>query len=303
MRLLARGRSFELAEGVPLVMGIVNVGSDSVADSLHLETLDKQLRVARQQIANGADVIDVGAQSGRTDTPVISEQREIELLTPLIGVLAAEGVLVSVDTWRANVAEAALAAGAAIVNDVGGLVEPELVDVVARHRAALVLMHTKAPPKVEHFPGYHDPVSDVRARLAELIEQASDRGVGTDQLILDPGLDYAKRPAESIAVLRRLAELRGFERPLLLAVSRKYFLGVMRARLPEERLAATLSAIGFGVDAGASIVRVHDVAATVDYLAVRAALRSDAPAPLLGDAESEQLKWLPPKRAAQRQSD
>ncbi|MHB1467911.1 MAG: dihydropteroate synthase [Solirubrobacteraceae bacterium] len=297
MKLRARGFELALQRGEPLVMGIVNVGFDSVADSRQLTTLGQQLQAARTQLAEGAAIIDVGAQSGRTDTPSIDEDEEIALLTPLVSALAHEGVLVSVDTWRARVAEAAVAAGASIINDVGGLFEPGVANVAARSGAALVLMHTQAPPKVASFPGYDDPLADVRARLLELIDTARALGVGDEQLVLDPGLDYAKTPGESIAVLRRLAELTELGRPLLLAVSRKYFLGMLRARLPEERLGATLSAVGYGVDAGAGIVRVHDVAATVDYLAVASTLRDSDPPQLLGDAEAEELKWLPPKRA------
>ena len=129
------------------------------------------------------------------------------------------------------------------------------------------------------------------------MERACNAGVAEEQLILDPGLDFAKTPSESIAVLRRLQELHTLGRPLLLAVSRKYFLGMLRDRLPGQRLAATLAAVGFGVDVGAQIVRVHDVTEVADYLAVRDALRSSDPVELLGDPLAEELKWLPPKEA------
>lgn len=300
MRLDLAGTSLDVDRARPLVMAIVNVGEDSVADPLHLQTLSAQLQHARAQIAAGAAIVDIGVQSGRTDTPIISEQREIDLLTPLVAALADDGATVSVDTWRAGVAAAAVQAGAAIVNDVSGLADPGVAEVAAQTGAALVLMHTKAPPKVARFPGYEDPLDDVQAMLERLMQQASGAGVSEEQMILDPGLDYAKTPAESIEVLRRIGELQSLRRPLLLAVSRKYFLGMMRARLPEQRLGATLAAIGFGVDAGAAIVRVHDVAAVLDYLAVRADLRGKEPVELLGDPHAEQLKWLPPKRATQR---
>lgn len=300
MRLLAGERSLELEPRAPLLMGIVNVGSDSVADPLHLVTLDAQLERARSQLADGAAIIDVGAQSGRTDTPVISEEQEIALITPLISALAGDGVLVSVDTWRARVVEAAVTAGASIVNDVSGLLDTGVAEIAAASGAALVLMHTAAPPKVARFPGYADPVAAVSETLSQLIERACSLGVQREQLILDPGLDYAKTPRESIAVLRRLSELTELGRPLLLAVSRKYFLGVLRNRLPQQRLGATLGAVGFGVDAGASIVRVHDVAQTADYLAVRETLRGTEAAHLLGDADADELKWLAPKAAPTR---
>lgn len=296
MRLQAAGRRLELDPRRALVMGIVNVGEDSVADPLHLSTLDAQLRHAHAQLAAGAHIIDVGAQSGRTDTEALSVEREIALLTPLVSALAGEGVLVSVDTWRAEVVAAALEAGAAIVNDVSGLSEPAVAELAASFGAGLVLMHTKAPPKVAAFPGYDDPLADVRSTLEALIEQAQARGVRREQMILDPGLDYAKTPEESIEVLRRLGELNGLGLPLLLAVSRKYFLGMLRDRLPTERLASTLAAVGCGVDAGARIVRVHDVRETVDFLSVREALTGARPVELLGDAGADALKWLPRKQ-------
>lgn len=296
MRLQAAGRRLELEPPRALVMGIVNVGEDSVADPLRLSTLDAQLRHARAQIAAGASILDVGAQSGRTDTETISVEREIELLVPLVSALADDGVVVSVDTWRAEVVGAVLRAGAAIVNDVSGLSDPTVAKLAASFGAGLVLMHTKAPPKVAAFPGYEDPLDDVRAGLQTLVEEAEALGVTREQMILDPGLDYAKTPVESIEVLSRLSELNDIGLPLLLAVSRKYFLGVLRDRLPTERLASTLAAVGFGVDAGARIVRVHDVRDTVDFLAVRDTLGGERPIELLGDAEADALKWLPSKQ-------
>lgn len=299
MRIEAAGRSLELEPNRPLVMGIVNVGNDSVADELRLATLPEQLEQARQLLSAGARIIDIGVQSGRTDTPIISAEREIAQLTPIVEALAADGVVVSVDTWRAKVASAAVAAGAAIVNDVSGLADPEMASLAARTGAALVLMHTRAAPKTRSFPGYEDPVSDVARMLDELVGRARQAGVAAEQLILDPGLDFAKTPQESIEVLRRLGELHRFELPLLLAVSRKYFVGMLTNRQPAQRLAGTLAAVAFGVDVGAQIVRVHDVAEVVDFLSVREALRSEGAATLLGDPEEESLKWIPPKEQEQ----
>ncbi len=295
MKVSAAGRLLEVDATRPAIMGIVNVGDDSVADPLRLWTLEDQMEAARAQLAAGATIIDIGAQSGRTDTGIMPAQREIELLTPLVGALAAEGAVVSVDTWRAEVAQAAVEVGAAIINDVSGLAEPELAAVAARSGAALVLMHTRAAPKTVSFPGYEDPVTDVARMLEALVEQARQAGVREEQIILDPGLDFAKTPQESVQVLRRLGELQRFGRPLLLAVSRKYFLGMLTGRGPVDRLAGTLAAVSFGVDAGAQIVRVHDVAETGDFLAVRAALQGKGPAEMVGDPEDHTLKWLPPK--------
>lgn len=156
-------------------------------------------------------------------------------------------------------------------------------------------MHTRAAPKAAHFPGYEDPMADVLAFLQERIELSADHGVDQDQIVVDPGLDFAKTPGESIAVLRALVELHRFNRPILLAVSRKYFVGMLTGKLPEERLAGTLAAVEFGVGAGAHILRVHDVAAVVEFLALRSALLDDGTPELMGDPDAPALKWLPPR--------
>ena len=150
----------------------------------------------------------------------------------------------SVDTWRAPVARAALAAGAAMINDVSGLSEPELADACAESGAALVVTHTRAAPKLKAYPDYDDVVDDVIGLLAERSAEARRRGVADDQIVLDPGVDLAKTPAESVTVLRRLDEVRALGRPLLLALSRKDFIGVITERPPSQRLAGTLAAVG-----------------------------------------------------------
>jgi dihydropteroate synthase len=278
-------------------MGIVNIGSDSVADPLSLDALDAQVEFAMRQSDAGAHILDIGVQSGRTDTLVLPEEQEIERLVPLVRALAERELVVSVDTWRAGVAEAAIEAGAALINDVGGLVDERLADVVGAGGAGLVVMHTRAAPKQEHFPEYEDATADILVFLEQRMQLALSRGVARDRIVIDPGLDYAKTPQESIEVLRRLSELQQLDRPILLAVSRKYFIGMLTGAPPDERLAGTLAAIEYGVGAGAHIVRVHDVAQVAEFLRVRGALRSDGTAELDGDPDDETLKWLAPKRA------
>jgi dihydropteroate synthase len=297
MRLQLRDKFLELRDGEPLIMGIVNIGSDSVADPLSLDTLEAQVEFAVRQSDAGAHILDVGVQSGRTDTPALPEEQEIERLVPLVRVLAERELVVSVDTWRAGVAEAAIAAGAALINDVGGLVDERLADVVGAAGAGLVVMHTRAAPKQVHFPGYEDATADILAFLEQRMQLALSRGVARDQIVVDPGLDYAKTPQESIEVLRRLSELQQLDRPILLAVSRKYFIGMLTGAQPDERLAGTLAAIEYGVSAGAHIVRVHDVAQVAEFLRVRGALHSEGTAELDGDPDDETLKWLALKRA------
>jgi dihydropteroate synthase len=169
------------------------------------------------------------------------------------------------------VAAAAIAAGAAIVNDVSGLRDPELADVCAATGAGLVLMRTRAAPKEKLLDRRWDGrmADDVVAFLRERIALACGRGVDERQLILDPGPDFGKTPAQTVEVLRRLADVRAFGRPVLLAISRKDFVGAITGRPPRERLAGTLAALGWGADAGAHIFRVHDVREAADYLAVR----------------------------------
>jgi dihydropteroate synthase len=274
MRLRLRDRLLELDR--PLLMGIVNASPESFSDGGGVGGLDDQVERA---LSMGADIVDVGGESGVTDRPPVPAAEEAARVVPLVERLAAEGVIVSVDTWKADVARAALDAGAAMINDVSGLLEPGVADACAETGAALVVMHTRARPKEKAFPGYADVMADVLDFLRERMQLALARGVGEEQLVIDPGPDFAKTPAETVAVLRRLRELQQLGRPVLLAASRKDFLGALCDRPPADRLAGTLAAVGEGVDAGAAIVRVHDVAATRDFLTVRAALRGEAEVP------------------------
>jgi dihydropteroate synthase len=260
----------------PLLMGIVNATPDSFSDPQGEKTLDALVARAHGLAEDGAAIIDVGGESGRTDRPVVPVEEEQARVVGLIERLAADGLRVSVDTWRAPVARAALAAGASMVNDVSGLSDVEVADACAEAGAELVITHTRVPPKVKGFPEYGDVVADVIQLLRERAALAGEHGVGEDQLIFDPGIDIAKTPAESIEVLRRLPEVAELGRPLLVAVSRKDFVGALTGRGPASRDAGTLAALGIAADAGARILRVHDVAGARDYLAVRSALSNGA---------------------------
>ena len=267
------GRVLDLERGRPLLMGIVNASPESFSDGAEVADLASQLRRALELTEQGADLIDVGGESGVTGVAPLDPQQEIERVVPLVERLAAEGITVSVDTWKAPVAQAVLAAGAAMINDVSGLRDPLLADACAAHGAALVLMHTRAEPKHKEFPGYDDPVDDVLAFLRERIALAVERGLDEEHIVVDPGPDFAKTPAETVEVLSRLRALHDLGRPILLAASRKDFIGAITGRSPRHRLAGSLAAVGEAVDQGATIVRVHDVADTRDFLDVRDALR------------------------------
>lgn len=263
----------------PLLMGIINATPDSFSDPQGAKSLEELEARAHCLVSDGAGLIDVGGESGRTDRPAVSAEEEAERVVPLIERLAADGLTVSVDTWREPVARAALDVGARMVNDVSGLSDPEVASACAEAGARLVVTHTRVPPKVKGFPHYEDVVSDVREFLLERAAMALERGVSDAALILDPGLDLGKSPAESIELLRRLPELAELGRPLLVAASRKDFVGALTARPPAGRDAGTLAALGCAVDGGAAILRVHDVAAARDFLAVHAALRDGSTRP------------------------
>jgi dihydropteroate synthase len=268
-----RDRTIELRK--PVLMGIVNATPDSFSDSQGRKPLTALVERAMEHTAAGAALIDVGGESGRTDTEAVPVEEEIARVVPLVERLAERGVIVSVDTWRAPVARAALDAGAAMINDVSGLSDPEIAEACARTGAALVITHTRIPPKTKGFPPYRDVVADVVELLGERSNEARARAVAAEQLVLDPGIDLAKTPAQSVEVVRRLPALRALGRPLLLSVSRKDFVGALTERGPAGRGAGTLAALGAAVEGGAAILRVHDVADARDYLAVRAALSAD----------------------------
>jgi dihydropteroate synthase len=273
--LRAAGRVLSLER--PLLMGVVNATPDSFSDGGELLTEGARLARGRELLAAGADMLDVGGESASGHEPAVAAEQEIARVAPVVEALAADGALVSVDTHKPAVAAAAIAAGAAIVNDVSGLRDPELAAVCASSGAALVIMHTRVAPKGTLLDPdrYSDVVADVTGFLRERMEAALAAGLDEEQIVLDPGPDFAKTPAQTVAVLRRLDAVLALGRPVLLAVSRKDFVGALTGRGPRERGAGTLAAIEHGVDAGAHILRVHDVAATADFLAVRAALRGE----------------------------
>lgn len=258
----------------PYLMGIVNATPDSFSDSQGAKTVEDRVALARELVASGADIIDIGGESGVTDKPAVAVAEEIERVVPVIEAVAAAlpRTVISIDTYKPAVARAALAAGARIVNDVSGLADDDLASAAAEHDAAIVLMHTRARPKQKLFPHYDDVVADVKNFLSDAVARATARGVALDRIILDPGPDFAKTPAQTIEALRRLDELRELGRPLLLAASRKDFVGALTGRSPREREAGTLAALSAGADHGVDVMRVHDVAAAVDFLTVRAAL-------------------------------
>jgi dihydropteroate synthase len=293
-RLRAVDRVLELGPR-PLLMGIVNASPDSFSDGGRSRTLDGRVELASELLAAGADILDIGGESASTGRPPVELQEEIERVAPLIERVASElGATVSVDTYKPDVARAAIAAGASIVNDVSGLRDPALAELCAQTGAALVVMHTRAAPRerMQDPNLYGDIVSEVIAFLRQRTEVAIAAGVSPEQLIVDPGPDFAKTPAQTIRLLAEVQRLHELKLPLLMAISRKDFIGALTGRAPRERLAGTLAALAHGADAGAHIFRVHDVAAASDFLTVRAALAGEQE-PSRDLALAEELRYEP----------
>jgi dihydropteroate synthase len=280
MELRARQHTFDLSAR-PLLMGILNATPDSFSDGGRYDGLEAQVERGRELLRAGADIIDVGGESGVTNAPPVEPEEEIDRVVPLIERLAGEfGAVVSVDTYKPAAARAAIDAGASIVNDPSGLRNPEVASACAETGAALVITHTRARPKQKLTnPRYADVTEDVRRFLRAKLRLASALGVGGDRLLICPGPDLGKEPAQTIALLRRLDELHELGKPILLAVSRKDFVGALLSRRPSERLAGTLAAVAHGTARGAHVVRLHDVAEARDFLAVSAALNGPADVP------------------------
>ena len=237
------------------VMGIVNLTPDSFAGDGITGNVSAAVAQARQMETDGADIIDVGAESTRPGSaPVTADEEATRLLPALAAICQAVGVPVSVDTYKAAVAERAIAAGAIIVNDVWGtLADPDMVRVIADAGAAAILMHNQRQAQ------YADLVPDVIAGLRRIADRARAAGVAEVNIILDPGIGFGKTADHNLELLRRLPELRSLAYPLLLGVSRKSTIGRVLGLPEQERLEGTAAAVAMSIAGGADIVRVHDV--------------------------------------------
>jgi dihydropteroate synthase len=259
-------------------MGIINVTPDSFSDGGRLVDPAAAVDAGRRMVADGADLLDVGGESTRPGAQPLSESEERRRVLPVIEQLAAEtGVPVSVDTYKASVADAALQAGASIVNDVSGLrYEPDLAGVVARRGGALILMHTRGRSRdMYEQASYHDVVDEVRDELREAVAFATYAGVPLDRIVVDPGLGFAKHAPHSYEALGRLEEFSDLGRPILVGPSRKTFLARPLGReVPANaRDWPTAAAVTAAVLRGAHIVRVHAVAEMVQVVRVADEIR------------------------------
>jgi dihydropteroate synthase len=263
-------------DGGPVIMGVLNVTPDSFSDGGRYESLDAAVAHAMQMRADGADLIDIGGESTRPGAERVDAPVEAARVLPVIRELARVGVRMSIDTTRAEVAERALAAGATVVNDVsGGLADPAMAGLVARAGCPWVLMHWRGHSRgMQDLAEYGDVVHDVRDELRARVDAAIGAGVDPAQLILDPGLGFAKRAEHNWRLAARLDELIAMGFPVLIGASRKSYLGALlagpdgRPRPADDREAATIATSLLAAQAGVWGIRVHDVRGTVDALAV-----------------------------------
>lgn len=261
-------------------MGILNVTPDSFFDGGRHAGIDAARARARALVAAGAGIVDIGGRSYSSATPAVDAVVERERVVPVIAALVRDGlpVPISVDTTHADVADAALAAGAHIVNDCSGLADPGLARVVARYDAGLVVMHLRGRLNVRdpHYV-YDDPIAEIRAFLRERAALAIDAGVAPQAIIVDPGLEFGKETGTDLTLLARFEEFTDLGFPALVAASRKSFLGCIVERPPSGLLAASLAVAALAVAKGARIVRAHDVAETRDVVRLVAAVAGVEP--------------------------
>jgi dihydropteroate synthase len=270
-QLLAKGRTSARPSGCPLIMGVLNVTPDSFSDGGQFIEPTAAIEHARRLAAAGADIIDIGGESTRPYggmRPVTADEERARLEN-ILPAAATIGVPISIDTMKAAVAAWALEAGASIVNDVWGLQrDPDMARVVADHGAPIIIMHNRddADPAI-------DIIRDVSEFFSRSLEIAWSAGIAHDRIVLDPGIGFGKTPEQSLACIARLHEWRGFDAPLLVGASRKRFIASIVPSEPMDRLGGSLAAHILAAENGAAIIRAHDVAPTLQALAVAAAIR------------------------------
>lgn len=246
----------------PLVMGVLNVTPDSFSDGGRFADPGQAVNHARQMVADGADLIDIGGESTRPGAPRISADEQISRIVPVIRELRDLPALLSVDTTRAEVIAAAIDAGAHLVNDIsGGMDDPGMLPLVARLQVPIILMHMRGQPAtMQQMTEYRDVVAEVRQHLADRRDAALAAGIQPHQILLDPGIGFAKGLKHNLTVLRHLKEMTDLGHPLVLGTSRKSFVGkITREDEPSHRLFGTAATVSWCVANGAGILRVHDV--------------------------------------------
>jgi dihydropteroate synthase len=254
-------------------MGIINVSSDSFYEGC--SSVDEAMILAKKMMKEGADFLDVGAESSRPGSKPISVQEELDKLIPVISLLVKNfDVPISVDTYKPVVAEEVLQAGAQIINDITGLQRsPEMADIIVRFQAGVVLMHMQRTPlTMQTNPRYENVLDEIYNFLAVSIKIAETAKISSDQIAIDPGIGFGKNIKHNLEILKKLEIFLKLKKPLLLGVSRKSFIGDILGFPPEERLEGSLAATIIGVTKGASIIRTHDIKATRSAVRVAEAI-------------------------------
>lgn len=274
--IFAKGRPIPI-HSCPLIMGIVNITPDSFSDGGRYLAVDRAVAQALALVDQGADILDLGAESTRPGATPVCEQEEMDRLLPVLSeVVKRTTVPVSVDTMKSRVARAALDAGASIINDVTAMrFDPEIAQVVAQYGAAVVLMHMQGMPMtMQNAPRYENVVSEVREFFDERIDAAERAGIVKSHIMLDPGFGFGKLQVHNLELLNQLSIFNRLGCPLLVGLSRKAFVGKILDRPVQDREWGTAAAVAMAVDRGAAIIRVHDVASMKDVVKVAAAVRS-----------------------------
>lgn len=281
MVIQAKDRTIEIGDR-PLIMGVVNVTPDSFFDGGRYATTDAAVAQALRLVEEGADLLDIGAESTRPGSESIEEGEERRRLIPVVTAVAkAVKIPISVDTMKSTVARVALEAGAVIVNDVSALrADPVMAEVVAATGAGVVLMHMQGIPKtMQQAPAYDDVVGEVAEFFRERLRFCSGQGIRQSQIVLDPGMGFGKLLLHNLTLLGQLETFSTFDRPVLVGVSMKSFIGQVLGRPVDERSWGTAAAVALAVGHGAGILRVHDVAAMKEVVAMAAAITRYAGAP------------------------
>ena len=267
--------TFSESCGKTRFMGIINISSDSFYEQSRCNTTDEVLATAEKMTREGADFLDLGAESSRPGSKPISEQEEIDKLIPVISSLVKIiDIPISVDTYKPIVAKEALKAGAKIINDITGLQKsPEMADVISMFGAGVILMHMKGSPStMQKNPVYKNVVHEVKEFLEESVKISESAGISPDQIAIDPGIGFGKNQKHNLEILNNLEMFIELGRPILIGVSRKSFIGNILKSPPEGRLEGSLAASVIGVTKGVSIVRTHDVKETRKAIKVTEAI-------------------------------
>jgi len=258
----------------PVVMGVLNVTPDSFSDGGRYSDVDAALTRAREMVGEGAVIIDVGGESTRPGAQPVSEQQEIDRVVPVIEGISRElDCIISIDTLKPGVMDAACAAGAGLINDVNALRAPGALEVARHHQAAVCLMHMQGEPgTMQDAPQYRDVVTEVHDFLAARINACLEAGISPDQILVDPGIGFGKTLEHNLELLANLDAFASLRCPLLIGVSRKSMFKALLGASVDQRLNGALSAASVAVWQGAAIVRAHDVRATVEAMQVASAL-------------------------------